>query len=207
MPPTWTIVLPVKSFRQAKSRLATIQGAVREDLAHAFFRDTLDAVLHAHGIGPVLVVTDDQQAAEEASSLGALPVYDHPRTGLNVAIHRAATRALEGPIATLTADLPAMRSAELEQVLASAAGHNRAFLADHTQQGTTLLAALRPQWLSPSFEGNSSDRHRQGGAHEITGLEVPGIRLDVDTPDDLQLAVHLGVGRHTRGVLATALQT
>ncbi|WP_405878269.1 hypothetical protein OG762_06125 [Streptomyces sp. NBC_01136] len=78
---------------------------------------------------------------------------------------------------------------------------------DHTGRGTTLLAAARPQWLGPSFEEHSRLRHRLGGAHDITGLDVPSVQLDVDTPDDLRLALRLGMGRHTRAVLAPAPQT
>jgi 2-phospho-L-lactate guanylyltransferase len=205
---TWTIVLPVKPFHQAKSRLATWHGTSRADVAHAFFRDTLEAAVGTAGIGQVLVVTGDEQAAAEARSAGALTVPDHPPSGLNAAIRtagfRVQTLGVRGPIAVLTTDLPALRSVELGKVLDTAAYHQRAFLADHTGHGTTLLAAARPQWLSPAFEGNSRDRHRLGGAHEITGLDVSSVRLDVDTFDDLQLARRLGVGRHTRGILPPA---
>ncbi|MGI5509174.1 2-phospho-L-lactate guanylyltransferase [Streptomyces sp. CA-106131] len=201
-------MLPVKPFTQAKSRLTAWRGASRTQLAHAFFRDTLEAVLETTGIGRVLVVTGDDQAAAEARCIGAVTVPDHPPAGLNAAISTAAAHAhavgARGPIAVLTCDLPALRSAELVQVLASAGEHPRAVLADHTGQGTTLLAAARPQWLAPSFEGHSRHRHRLGGAHDITGVDVSSVQLDVDTPDDLRLAVRLGVGQHTRAVLAPA---
>jgi 2-phospho-L-lactate guanylyltransferase len=203
------VVLPVKPFHQAKSRLVSRHGTSRQVFAHAFFRDTLEAVLETIVVGRILVVTDDQQAASEAEFLGAVTVSDQPRSGLNAAVRRAARRAhaLAGkaPIAVLTADLPALRSTELGHVLASAAEHDQAFLADHTGQGTTLLAAAHPQWLNPSFEGNSAHRHRLGGAYEITGLDVPSVRLDVDTHDDLRVARQLGVGRYTQDALA--LQT
>ncbi|QIZ02337.1 2-phospho-L-lactate guanylyltransferase [Streptomyces sp. S1D4-11] len=208
MPPTWTIVLPVKPFAQAKSRLATRQGTRRSDLAHAFFQDTLQAVMATTGVGAVLVVTGDQQAATEARAAGAMIVPDQPPSGLNAAVRAAARHAqasgADGPTAVLTADLPALRSAELAEVLDVAAGHQRAFLADHTHQGTTFLAAAHPLWLGPSFEGGSREGHLLGGAHEITGLKVPSVRLDVDTSGDLWLARHLGVGPCTRAVLATA---
>jgi 2-phospho-L-lactate/phosphoenolpyruvate guanylyltransferase len=204
--PTWTVVLPVKPFLRAKSRLTTPFGISRTDLAHAFFGDTLEAVLGTAGVGDVLVVTGDEQATAEARSAGALTVPDHPPAGLNAALRSAAARlqalGTSGPLAVLTADLPALRSGELSEVLNVAAGHQRAFLADHTRRGTTLLAAAHPQWLEPAFEGSSRERHRRAGAHEITGLDVPSVRLDVDTVDDLRLAGRLGVGRRTRAVLA-----
>lgn len=207
---TWTVVLPVKPFRQAKTRLAPWPGAPRANLAHAFFRDTLAAVLGTPGVARVLVVTDDPQATREATSLGAVTIVDRPRQGLNAAIRRAATHAHtltpHHPTAVLTADLPALRSTELQSVLASAAVHARSFLADHTRQGTTFLAAARPLLLLPSFEGNSSRNHRLSGAREITGLDVPTVKLDVDTPEDLCRAWHLGVGDHTSALLSPTVE-
>ncbi|MFF4653824.1 2-phospho-L-lactate guanylyltransferase [Streptomyces sp. NPDC001380] len=202
----WTVVLPVKPFAAAKSRLAGASCASRRALAHAFFRDTLEAVLGTAAVTRVLVVTDDQEAAAEARYAGAVPVPDRPPAGLNAAVRTAARHAQmlghSGAIAVLTADLPALRSTELATVLHAASGHQRAFLADHAGCGTTVLTAAGPQRLEPAFEGNSRDRHRRTGAYEIVGLDAPGARLDIDTPDDLRLARRLGLGPHTRAVIA-----
>ncbi|MGW3853076.1 2-phospho-L-lactate guanylyltransferase, partial [Streptomyces fagopyri] len=169
------------------------------------------AVLRTTGVARVLVVTDDERAVAEARSTGAVPVPDQQAAGLNTAIRTAVRHAhsLGGrsPVAVLTTDLPALRSGELATVLDSAAGHRRAFLADHTGRGTTFLAAARPRWLAPAFEGDSRNRHRLSGAYEITGLKVPSVRLDVDTADDLRIARSLGVGRHTRAALGPAPPT
>ncbi|MEU3246066.1 MULTISPECIES: 2-phospho-L-lactate guanylyltransferase [unclassified Streptomyces] len=211
MPTTWTVVLPVKPFARAKSRLTSGPAVPREALAHAFFRDTLEAALRTTGVARVLVVTDDERAASDARSAGALAVPDQSAAGLNAAIRTAVRHARpitgNGPMAVLTTDLPALRPRELATVLDSAAEHPRAFLADHTGRGTTFLAAARPRWLAPAFEGDSRERHLLGGAHEITGPDVPGARLDVDTVDDLRIARRLGVGRHTRAALDPAPPT
>ncbi|MFJ6730138.1 2-phospho-L-lactate guanylyltransferase [Streptomyces sp. NPDC091281] len=205
----WTVLLPVKPFHRAKSRLWCPDEADRAALARAFFRDTLDAVLATTGIGAVLVVTDDGTAAADARSAGAGSVPDGPAAGLNSAVRAAAAGLAaaggSGPVAVLTADLPALRSAELTEVLAAAAHHPRAFLADHTRRGTTLLAAGRPDDLLPCFEGNSRLRHRRRGVWELTAPAVPGVRLDVDTLDDLRAAHALGTGRYSRALVPAVL--
>lgn len=197
----WTLVLPVKRFDKAKTRLSVKDSAARADLAHAFFRDTLEAVLKTTGVGQVIVVTDDPRAGREAAETGVLAVPDQPRKGLNAAINRAAARARRSapqqPIAVLTADLPSLRPEELQMVLGRAAEHATSFLADHTGHGTTLLAAARPRLLVPFFEGNSSRNHRLGGAQEIIDIAAPTVRLDVDTVEELEMAQRLGVGPHT----------
>jgi 2-phospho-L-lactate guanylyltransferase len=201
----WTVVLPVKPFAVGKSRLGGWAGPRREALARAFYLDTLTSVLDADDVGRVIVVTDDPHAAAEATARGALTTGDHPRAGLNRAILRGVSyaRALvpDSPVAALAADLPALRTAELGRVLARARAHDRAFLADHTGRGTTVLTARRGEALRPSFEGPSQHHHRLSGAQEITGLHAPSVRLDVDTVDDLRTAERMGLGRYTAGVL------
>lgn len=204
----WTVVLPVKPFHRAKSRLAAQVGGAHRAFAQAFFRDTLDAVLNTNGVAQVLVVTRDRIAAAEARSRGATPVSDHPSLELNqavrIAVSYAECLAAKRPLTVLTADLPALRSAELGEVLASAAAHDRTFLADHRRIGTTLLTAVRPRLLQPAFGQNSRARHRRSGAVEINDLAAPSVRLDVDTLHDLRLAQRLGVGAHTTAVIESA---
>ncbi|MEE4544648.1 2-phospho-L-lactate guanylyltransferase [Streptomyces sp. V4-01] len=202
----WTVVLPVKPFAVGKSRLALWAGTRRAALAGAFYADTLDAVLAAATVGLVVVVTDEPLAAARAAASGALPLADRPRSGLNAAaLHGASyARALApaAPVAVLAADLPALRPAELDRVLTSAARHPRAFLADHTGRGTTVLTAAAGQPLRPAFEGPSQRNHRLGGAQELAGVHAPSVRLDVDTVDDLRLAEQLGLGPHTDRALS-----
>ncbi|MFI0961242.1 2-phospho-L-lactate guanylyltransferase [Streptomyces sp. NPDC021080] len=207
----WTIVLPVKPFEEAKSRLGSLSGSVRATLAEAFFQDTLLAVLSTAGVQRVLVVTQDQRAAGQAAAAGAFVLPDHPRAGLNAAVRRAtawaSADAPDRPTAVLTTDLPSLRSTELQQVLTEAAGHRVSFLADHSRQGTTFLAATRPNLLTPCFEGHSSHAHRLSGAHEITEVLASSVRLDVDTLGDLELAQLLGLGHHTDSALRSSLGT
>jgi 2-phospho-L-lactate guanylyltransferase len=50
--------------------------------------------------------------------------------------------------------------------------------------------------LDPLFGPDSAELHRHSGAIELTGA-WPGLRCDVDTPDDLLAARRLGVGAAT----------
>jgi 2-phospho-L-lactate guanylyltransferase len=56
-------------------------------------------------------------------------------------------------LAVLVADLPGVRVCDVDTALTLAAGHPRAFVADHRGTGTTLpagAAALRPRFGSGS---------------------------------------------------------
>lgn len=205
--PWWSLVIPVKPLMRAKSRLsASAAAALRPSLALAFAQDTVAAAASCPAVRDVVVVTDDPLAARELGALGALVVRDEPAGGLNAALaHGArAARALHpaAAVAALNADLPALRPEELSRVLEYARAFPRAFLADAAGIGTTLLSAAPGTPLAPAFGGPSRARHRASGAEEIPLSDVPGVRQDVDTWDDLRTAFALGVGPRTRAAAA-----
>lgn len=201
---SWGAVVPVKHLDVAKSRLAAYGDASRRALALAFAADVVAAALECPAVAQVLVVTDDADAAGALAALGAVVVPDDPDAGLNPALEhgadllRAADPALG--VVTLSADLPALRPADLAQVLAAVPAGGRAFVADSAGTGTTLLAASSPAALAPAFGAASRRRHLDSGAVELAGTDA--LRRDVDTPEDLAAALALGVGRRTAAAAA-----
>ncbi|WP_336050042.1 2-phospho-L-lactate guanylyltransferase [Streptomyces sp. CA2R101] len=198
----WSLVVPLKPLLRAKSRLSRAAGEeFRPRLALAFALDTVTAALACKGVRDVAVVTDDRVAGERLAALGARIVPDTPAGGLNAALAHGAgavrARRPGAAVAALNADLPALRPAELEQVLHSASLFPRAFLADAADIGTTLLTATSGVELEPAFGGASRARHLASGAREIITSTVPSVRRDVDTGEDLLAALALGVGPHT----------
>ncbi|WP_433892933.1 2-phospho-L-lactate guanylyltransferase [Streptomyces sp. CA-111067] len=198
----WSVVVPLKPLAVAKSRLAAAAGEVRPALALAFALDTVTAALACGEVADVTVVTDDPTAGAELAGLGAFVVPDTPAAGLNAALRHGAEHVRErrpyAPVVALNGDLPALRPAELSEVLRDAAqAQERAFLADAASVGTTLLAAPPDSDLSPAFGGASRARHLASGAREILLTGVVSVRQDVDTGDDLRVALALGVGPRT----------
>jgi 2-phospho-L-lactate guanylyltransferase len=102
----------------------------------------------------------------------------------------------------LCADLPALRTDELTLALEVAATRATAFVPDAAGDGTTMFAAATRDGFTPRFGAGSREAHRLGGAHEIVEVDLPTLRRDVDTPDDLRDAMGLGVGEHTAHVCA-----
>ncbi len=163
--------------------------------------DTITAARDCSPVGSVTVVTPDPVAARAARDLGACVVADptppnHPDP-LNNAILAACgpVSATTANIVVLQGDLPALRSAELSDALASAARHPRSFVADRQGTGTAALFAFGVS-LDPRFGTDSAGRHRDSGAVELVG-PWPGLRCDIDTPDDLAEAHTLGLGQAT----------
>jgi 2-phospho-L-lactate guanylyltransferase len=214
---TVDLVVPVKQLNAAKSRLrgAADQGigdaGAHARLALALAHDTVAAVRAATRVRHLLLISSDPVVAAELGAVGVEVVPDGPVPGLNAAYASGAAllrdRDPAAAVGALQADLPALRPGELDDAVATAVGlfasgrAGRAFCADADGTGTTFLLAAPGVALDPRFGAGSALRHRESGAHPLPG-DWPGLRLDVDTADDLREAMDLGLGDHTSGVLA-----
>lgn len=197
----WVAVVPVKPLTDAKTRLrGAVPSTAHSRLALAMAQDTVAATLACASVGRVLVVCDDATVRAGLEALGARCLPDRPGAGLNAALAFGAHDA-RGPVAALTADLPALRPAELTGALhAAAALGARAYVPDADGTGTVLLTAPAGVPLDPRFGPGSAATHRSSGAQRLDGA-WPGLRRDVDTAQDLDAAVGLGLGRHTERLL------
>jgi 2-phospho-L-lactate guanylyltransferase len=145
------------------------------------------------------VVTPDPVAAAAARALGAPVLTDPTPDGhgnpLNNAIGVAEAAAEMPNIVVLQGDLPAMQPHELTEAITAAQGFPRSFVGDRHGTGTAALFAFGVP-VDPRFGPGSARRHANSGAIELTGA-WPGLRCDIDTPDDLTAALRLGVGPAT----------
>jgi 2-phospho-L-lactate guanylyltransferase len=205
-PGRWVVLLAVKPLEVAKSRL---DRPDRSAVTLAMAADTAAAAAEVEAVEAVLVVSDDEQARGLLGST-AVVVPDTPAAGLNPALvhaeQEARARWPQADLAVLAADLPALRPAALAGALALAARERRALVADAGATGTVLLTATGGLPLEPAFGPGSRAGHRSSGAVDLTD-HLPaddasaGLRRDVDTAEDLEIAAGLGVGPNTAEVL------
>jgi 2-phospho-L-lactate guanylyltransferase len=195
----FALLVPIKPLVHAKSRLGGPRAERRADLMRAFAQDALAAALRSDSVARVYVVTDEPGF----DVVGVLRFPDEGDGDLNRALTHAAVRArLEAPddgVAAICADLPSLVSDELTTALGSGLSA-RWFVADTSGSGTTLLVAGPGVDLEPHFGLESARRHEESGAVPVRA-DLPTLRRDVDTDDDLAEAVALGVGPRTRTAL------
>jgi 2-phospho-L-lactate/phosphoenolpyruvate guanylyltransferase len=203
------LIIAVKRLATAKTRLAPAFSApTRENMVLAMLVDTLTAAARVGFLRGITVITPDDTAAVAAAGLGADVVPDPTPEGhpdpLNNAIAAAERVVAESVsnIVVLQGDLPALQTQELAEAIVAARHHERSFVADRLGTGTAALCAFGTA-LNPRFGPNSSARHRHTGAIELTGA-WPGLRCDIDTPDDLTVARRLGVGPATTRAFAAS---
>jgi 2-phospho-L-lactate/phosphoenolpyruvate guanylyltransferase len=202
------LVVPIKRLDRAKSRLRGAVAGSHADMVLALLLDTVSSAVEADGVGRVLVVCEDPRVTKEIATAlagtGVESVDERGLPGLNAALQHGADLLRAGDphgiVGALQADLPALRPAELASAIAEAQGR-RAFCADRPGTGTTLLLSTPGGPLDPRFGPGSAAAHQDSGAVAVRA-ELATLRCDVDTAQDLQAAMALGLGRRTTEVLA-----
>lgn len=206
----WTALMPVKSLPLSKTRLDPGRVGAGESRALAFFLDTATAVLCTHAVARVVVASADPVIAAAARSLGCDVVDDDGHPGINAAAAWAAS-LLEAScdIAVIVSDLPCLTPDALSAVLRAAPGTGAAFVPDASGEGTTMWLSAGSARVACRFGPQSAAAHRAAGAVDLAeparAVEpIAPARRDVDTDADLTAAQALGVGPHTRALLAGA---
>jgi 2-phospho-L-lactate guanylyltransferase len=160
----------------------------------------------------VIVISQQANLAEQLrrQDISAQVIGERAATGINAALRHGEEAAMAakffGTLACV-ADLPAVRPTSIQTVLAAAPEAPRAFLADASGEGTTMLLSRGTQ-LDPRFQGRSAEAHRASGALELgineLGGRLPDARRDVDNEADLSEAFQLGLGPATRELFDAA---
>lgn len=201
--------MALKPLPHAKSRMAGVSPPLRRQLAWCMAVDTMRALVA--GVDEVVVVSDQPELAVRLRAHGlAVRVRPDVPGGLNAALASGGEALAAAGCRTLlacVADLPALRASSVRRVVEASAASGRAFLADSTGVGTTMLVA-HDTALAPQFSGRSAAAHRASGAVALTddrlGAAVPDARRDVDTEVELADAYRLGVGPATRALFNPA---
>ena len=201
------LIVAVKNLAAAKTRLSPLFAAdERPGLVLAMLIDTLTAALAVPAVRSLTVVTPDLTAAAAVRDLGGQVLIDPTPEGHPDPLNNAVLAACDvvSPsmpnIVVLQGDLPALRTGELTEAIDAARAHPRSFVADRPGTGTAALFGFGAA-PGPLLGAGSAGRHRGSGAVELTG-SWPGLRCDIDTPEDLAEARRLGLGPATSAAVS-----
>lgn len=191
MPPDLWIIVLIKDFSTAKSRLApALDPQARRHLAEMTAARALDAAL---AVAPTLAVCGSAEAAELAALRGAALVVERAPSGQNPAaahgLAEVSQRRAESAL-LLSSDLPLVDEGAIRRLLAHADQGGSLVVAAPAEgrKGTNALY-LRPpgdftlhfgEASLPKFAEEARLRGRRFIVHED-----PSLALDLDEPSDL----------------------
>ena len=179
--PTTAVIVPIRSFVGALSRLTGILGETRcRDLMRLMASRVVAA---ADGL-PVHVATDDAEVADWALGLGAA-VVRAGRPGLTTAVSAAVDQLASAGVERVVvahADLARART------LRPAVGPGLTIVPDRQRDGSNVLcvpaaAGFRFSYGPGSFERHVAEAHRLGLG--VTVVEDDSLAADIDHPEDL----------------------
>lgn len=203
------VAVPVKDLANAKQRLAgALTREQRHALARAMLEDVLDA-LEAALPGAARLVTRDAEVMALARGRGIPCLVEDANRGHTEAVAFAQADAVrEGARAfvTIPGDVPCVTAREIGDLLGARADEPAVALVPSLSGFGTNAALLAPPSAMPlKFGEPSFDNHllaaRQRGLHPRV-LQLPGLGLDVDTPEDLDLLLSRGQATRSARMVA-----
>lgn len=204
------IVVPVKRFSLAKSRLAEVLSPVqRSSLARAMLEDLLSELNRLEGIDGVLVVSNEASMSELKQDYGFDFLIEHAdcidlNDALNRAmIHLASRRCKRAMI--LHGDLPLIEHTQLQMLVnhqaKMAVAGGVVLVPDRILEGTNCMILNLPLPMRLQYGKGSFLRHYQEAVRQgltVTVKRIDSLALDVDHPDDLEEIYMLGLQPDSR---------
>ncbi|PYP88110.1 MAG: 2-phospho-L-lactate guanylyltransferase [Blastocatellia bacterium AA13] len=199
------LLIPVKDPSRGKTRLATILSEEeRRLLAWAMLLDVSNAAAQVKSCEGIFVVSSYEPALSHARSLDFDVIEEKAQQSESQSVD-AASLSLAGrgfkTVMRLPADLPLVRSEDIEDLLAVKLAPPAALMVP-SREGTGTNAILRtPPVVFPSrFGPNSLSLHiseaERAGARCVLEYN-PRIALDIDEPCDLVEFISYRVDTHT----------
>jgi 2-phospho-L-lactate guanylyltransferase len=180
-------ILPLKALDRSKQRLAgRLDADERRSLMVRLFSHVAGVCAATPGVDRVCAVVGDEAGARLARAVGVAWV-DEPAPDLNAAVAHATAWVGGDASLVVVADLPRLRVDDLTFVLEC--GHGPGVVVAATQDGGTGALLRWPgAAIAPAFGPRSAAAHlgaaRQAGLRAAL-VSTPGLRHDVDRPDDL----------------------
>ena len=204
-------IVPVKGLASSKSRLLPHLGReVVEKLAIAMQGDVVEALRAVDALEQVAVVTPDSRVAKAAEEAGALPLLRR-YPDLNAALDGSASELARSPddaVLVVLGDVAGAQPDDLETLIHARGAEERpaVVLAPSRDGGTSAL--LRFPWNSipAGFGPGSAAVHRasaDAAGVEFKEVELASLAIDIDTLDDIEIALATAhtLGPRTRAVL------
>ena len=183
----WVAVVPLKQGASQKSRLSErLDSAQRAALTEVLLSRVLNALNHCRAVSHIILLSPSDPQHPETEW-----VRDEGR-GLNEELTLLRARFLNSNFLIVHADLPFLETDEVAALLGAADFAGVAIAPDKVGLGTNAVALRKACSISFNFGVGSFAKHL-AAAPSAKVVQSQGLSHDIDTPDDLSVALELGL--------------
>jgi 2-phospho-L-lactate guanylyltransferase len=191
-------IVPVKPFHEGKSRLmGVLTDEERYQLNLHCLKRTINILADLEDIDEIIVISRDPEALENARNLGARSLVEN-NNGLNRALYQV-NNTLDKTcdrILVVPTDLPLLSGQDIQKVMNLGQVKPAVVIVpDRRQKGTNALlvnpvGCIRYRFGSCSAKKHTTEAQKRDIPVIIT--QIPGISLDLDQEEDLELLKSTG---------------
>jgi len=183
-------IVPVNKLERAKKRLgAEITPWEKKELLLCMVNDVLASLSRIKNKIRILLISPDN-LGEIAEKYGAEFVLEEDRNDVNWSVEHASTYAKKrgaGAVLFLPADMPLVRSEDIEKALELGKKHS-IVISRTSDNGTGILFRKPPDAIPTFFGKNSFSAHKEYAEKkgiEVAEVSAESLAFDIDTREDL----------------------
>ena len=184
-------IIPVKTFRQAKTRL-DLRQRQKEELCRMMLEEILHILTISPKIDQTVVVSRESEAVRLCKKFGAVIISDEGREGVNNAVSLADKYLLEQKFdasVVFPQDIPFIKTQDIDFVLRYVAPPNFAIVVPSRKfDGTNALVRMPVDLMETHYDEDSYKIHMNvAKKHTLNAalVFVRRIMWDIDDNDDL----------------------
>jgi len=184
--------IPVKKISKSKTRLSEVLNPEeRQTLTLTMLEDVLKAVAKSRWVHKIVVVSSDFRVQEFTENSGAIYLPEE-RRGLSHAVEQATQWCIQKDarsILFLPADIPLIRSSDVNQILELGSGEMTIVMAPSADGGTNALLQKPPDLIPLHFGLESFNKHLAEASSRGILAKVyrsRNVTIDIDSPTDLK---------------------
>jgi 2-phospho-L-lactate guanylyltransferase len=187
----WTAVVPMKQGQDPKSRLsAVLSPSARIGLSVHMAKLVVEALRLSGRINQILLFSP----FPPPKPIDVEWRKDNGQ-GLNPGLFDLRGEMAERALLVIHGDVPLIGADDIKAMVRGAESCGHALAPDRHDVGTNAVALMSGAVLPFAFGAHSLARHH-AHAPEATVIRRQGLMIDVDTPDDLEIATAAGFSMH-----------
>jgi 2-phospho-L-lactate guanylyltransferase len=181
------VLIAIKERSRCKTRLSEcLSPGARLSLTRSMLERVIAAASEAQSVRQIIVVSPERDTVPVE-----FPVLADTGDDLNAALRQAHSVVRESgchEVVVLPADLPNVRSADIDALVKAGRKGGFAIAPDASDTGTNALCLVTPAPFSFRFGADSKRLHLQEARDtclDANIVRLPGLAFDVDSPADL----------------------